>query len=112
MRYRYVTADVFTTQPYSGNPLAVVLDAQGLETAQMQRIAREFNYSETSFVLPPKDPAHTAWVRIFTPDREVPFAGHPNVGTAVCWLASGVPPDARRPIRSFSKRPRVWSGSR
>ena len=99
MRYRYVTADVFTTQPYSGNPLAVVLDAQGLETAQMQRIAREFNYSETSFVLPPKDPAHTAWVRIFTPDREVPFAGHPNVGTAVVlareWGAAGRPaPDS------------------
>lgn len=99
MRYRYVTADVFTTQPYSGNPLAVVLDAQGLETAQMQRIAREFNYSETSFVLPPKDPAHTAWVRIFTPDREVPFAGHPNVGTAVVlareMMAAGHPaPDA------------------
>lgn len=83
MHYRYVTADVFTSQAYGGNPLAVVLDAQGLSTEQMQAIAREFNYSETSFVLPPKDPEHTAWVRIFTPDREVPFAGHPNVGTAV-----------------------------
>src|SRR3546814_5552663 len=83
MRYRYVTADVFTGQAYGGNPLAVVLDAQGLDAAQMQRIAREFNYSETSFVLPPRDAAHTAWVRIFTPDREVPFAGHPNIGTAV-----------------------------
>ncbi|KRC70777.1 Trans-2,3-dihydro-3-hydroxyanthranilate isomerase [compost metagenome] len=83
MRYRYVTADVFTGHAYQGNPLAVVLDAEGLGTAQMQRIAREFNYSETSFVLPAQDPAHTARVRIFTPDREVPFAGHPNVGTAV-----------------------------
>ena len=83
MRYRYVTADVFTPQAYCGNPLAVVLDAQGLSAAQMQRIAREFGYSETSFVLPPQDPAHTAQVRIFTPDREVPFAGHPNIGTAV-----------------------------
>jgi len=83
MRYRYVTADVFTSQAYCGNPLAVVLDAAGLSTEQMQTIAREFNYSETSFVLPPKDSAHTAWVRIFTPDREMPFAGHPNVGTAV-----------------------------
>ncbi|WMD22933.1 PhzF family phenazine biosynthesis protein [Achromobacter seleniivolatilans] len=83
MRYRYVTADVFTGHAYSGNPLAVVLDAQGLEPWQMQRIAREFNYSETSFVLPAQDAAHTAWVRIFTPDREVPFAGHPNVGTAI-----------------------------
>ena len=99
MRYRYVTADVFTSKIYCGNPLAVVLDAQGLNTAQMQRIAREFNYSETSFVLPPKDAAHTAWVRIFTPDREVPFAGHPNVGTAVVlareMMTSGRPaPDA------------------
>jgi trans-2,3-dihydro-3-hydroxyanthranilate isomerase len=99
MRYRYVTADVFTSQAYGGNPLAVVFDAQGLSTAQMKRIAREFNYSETSFVLPPRDPAHTAWVRIFTPDREVPFAGHPNVGTAVVlareMAASGLTvPDA------------------
>ncbi|QKH33669.1 PhzF family phenazine biosynthesis protein [Achromobacter pestifer] len=99
MRYRYVTADVFTSQAYGGNPLAVVFDAQGLSAAQMQRIAREFNYSETSFVLPPRNPAHTAWVRIFTPDREVPFAGHPNVGTAVVlareMAASGVTvPDA------------------
>lgn len=99
MRYRYVTADVFTSQAYGGNPLAVVFDAQGLSAAQMQRIAREFNYSETSFVLPPRDPAHTAWVRIFTPDREVPFAGHPNVGTAVVlareMAASGLSvPDA------------------
>ncbi|MEN4919469.1 PhzF family phenazine biosynthesis protein [Achromobacter spanius] len=95
MRYRYVTADVFTGHAYQGNPLAVILDSQGLSTVQMQRIAREFNYSETSFVLPAKDPAHTAWVRIFTPDREVPFAGHPNVGTA--WVlareqvAAGLP---------------------
>ncbi len=99
MRYRYVTADVFTGHAYCGNPLAVVFDAQGLSTAQMQRIAREFNYSETSFVLPPEDPAHTARVRIFTPDREVPFAGHPNVGTAVVlareMAATGLPaPDA------------------
>ena len=95
MRYRYVTADVFTNRAYGGNPLAVVLDAQGLTAAQMQRIAREFNYSETSFVLPARDPAHTAWVRIFTPDREVPFAGHPNVGTAIVlareWRAAGRP---------------------
>ncbi|MBO1016905.1 PhzF family phenazine biosynthesis protein [Achromobacter sp. SD115] len=99
MRYRYVTADVFTSHAYGGNPLAVVFDAQGLSAAQMQRIAREFNYSETSFVLPPRDRAHTAWVRIFTPDREVPFAGHPNVGTAVVlareMAASGLTvPDA------------------
>jgi len=95
MRYRYVTADVFTGHAYLGNPLAVVLDAQGLGARQMQRIAREFNYSETSFVMPPQDRAHTAHVRIFTPDREVPFAGHPNVGTAVVLareqIAAGLP---------------------
>ncbi len=81
MRRRYATADVFTTQPLGGNPVAVVLDAEGLATAQMQALAAEFNYVETTFVLPPADPAHTAHVRIFTPDREVPFAGHPNIGT-------------------------------
>lgn len=67
---------------FGGNPLAVVLDAAGLTDAAMQSIALEFNYSETTFVLPPDDPAHTAKVRIFTPRTEVPFAGHPNVGTA------------------------------
>jgi trans-2,3-dihydro-3-hydroxyanthranilate isomerase len=82
MQRRYVTADVFTDTMFGGNPVAVVLDAQGLSTAQMQCIAIEFNYSETTFVLPPEDAAHTAKVRIFTPAREVPFAGHPNVGTA------------------------------
>jgi trans-2,3-dihydro-3-hydroxyanthranilate isomerase len=80
--YRYVTTDVFTEQPLAGNPLAVVLNADGLDQREMQAIATEFNYSETSFVLPPTDPAHTATVRIFTPRMEVPFAGHPNVGTA------------------------------
>ena len=82
MKRRYVTADVFTDQMFGGNPLAVVLDAEGLSTIQMQAIALEFNYSETTFVLPPDDSAHTARVRIFTPRTEVPFAGHPNVGTA------------------------------
>lgn len=78
----YVIVDVFTDQPYGGNPLAVVLEAQGLSTAQMQRIAREFGYSETTFVFPSQDAANTAQVRIFTPIREIPFAGHPNIGTA------------------------------
>lgn len=82
VKRRYATADVFTDRMFGGNPLAVVLDAAGLSTAQMQAIALEFNYSETTFVLPPDDPAHTAKVRIFTPRTEVPFAGHPNVGTA------------------------------
>jgi trans-2,3-dihydro-3-hydroxyanthranilate isomerase len=80
---RYVTVDVFTDRIFGGNPLAVVLDAQALTAAQMQSIAAEFNYSETTFVLPPSTPEHSAHVRIFTPRREVPFAGHPNVGTAV-----------------------------
>jgi trans-2,3-dihydro-3-hydroxyanthranilate isomerase len=74
--------DVFTDRAYGGNPLGVVLDAGGLSTEQMQAVAREFNYSETTFVLPPADPAHDAQVRIFTVNREIPFAGHPNVGTA------------------------------
>lgn len=82
MKRRYVTADVFTDQVFGGNPVAVVLDAEGLSAAQMQAVTCEFNYSETTFVLPPRDPAHTAWVRIFNPSREMPFAGHPNVGTA------------------------------
>src|SRR6201987_77696 len=82
MKRRYVTVDVFTDRPFGGNPLAVVLDAEGLSTAQMQAIAREFNYSETTFVLPPRDAAHDAEVRIFTVNSEIPFAGHPNVGTA------------------------------
>ena len=82
MSRRYFTADVFTETLFGGNPLAVVIDAEGLSTEQMQAIAREFNYSETTFVLPPEDPAHTAKVRIFTPGNELPFAGHPNVGTA------------------------------
>lgn len=82
MKRRYVVADVFTDKPFLGNPVAVVLDAEGLSTEQMQRIAVEFGYSETTFVLPPDDAAHTARVRIFTPSREIPFAGHPNVGTA------------------------------
>jgi trans-2,3-dihydro-3-hydroxyanthranilate isomerase len=82
MRRRYVTTDVFTDRMFGGNPLAVVLDAADLSSGQMQAIALEFNYSETTFVLPPDDPTHTAKVRLFTPRTEVPFAGHPNVGTA------------------------------
>ena len=77
----YLTVDVFTRTRFAGNPLAVVPDARGLSDAQMQRIAAEFNYSESTFVLPPEDDANTARVRIFTPTAELPFAGHPNVGT-------------------------------
>jgi trans-2,3-dihydro-3-hydroxyanthranilate isomerase len=83
MRRRFVTLDVFTSRRFTGNPLAVVLDAEGLDTAAMQAIAREFSHPETVFVSPPRDPAHRAAVRIFTPAAELPFAGHPTVGTAV-----------------------------
>src|SRR6185437_5585338 len=89
MQRRYATTDVFTDRTFGGNPLSVVLDAEGLSAAQMQAIAGEFNYSETTFVLPPDDPAHTARVRIFTPRTEVPFAGHPNVGTAFVLAQQG-----------------------
>lgn len=82
MQLDFVTVDVFTDRRFGGNPLAVIPDAAGLSADQMQAIANEFNLSETTFVLPPKDPAHTAEVRIFTPKREMQFAGHPNVGTA------------------------------
>jgi len=83
MRRRFVTLDVFTDKRYAGNPLAVVLEPDGLDTAAMHSIAREFNLSETVFVLPPEDKAHRAKIRIFTPANELPFAGHPTVGTAV-----------------------------
>ncbi|MCL6706621.1 PhzF family phenazine biosynthesis protein [Pseudomonas sp. R2.Fl] len=79
---RFHTVDVFTATRFEGNPLAVILDTEGLGDDEMQAIATEFGYSETTFVLPPGDPANTAEVRIFTPTTEVPFAGHPNVGTA------------------------------
>ncbi len=77
------TLDVFTDTRFTGNPLAVIPDAAGLDGDEMQRIAREFNLSETVFVLPPDNPAHSAKLRIFTPGRELPFAGHPTVGTAI-----------------------------
>lgn len=83
MPRRFVTLDVFTGERFAGNPLAVVLDAEGLETAGMQQIAREFNLSETVFVFPASEPRQRADIRIFTPARELPFAGHPTVGTAV-----------------------------
>ncbi|MGG5822670.1 PhzF family phenazine biosynthesis protein [Falsiroseomonas sp. HW251] len=79
--YRFVTLDVFTDTRFGGNPLAVFPDARGLSDAEMQSLAAEFNLSETTFVLPPEDPANTARVRIFAPKVELPFAGHPNVGT-------------------------------
>jgi trans-2,3-dihydro-3-hydroxyanthranilate isomerase len=95
MQRRYITVDVFTDRAFGGNPLAVVLDAGGLSTAQMQAIASEFNYSETTFVLPPRDGAHDAQVRIFTVTNEIPFAGHPNVGTAFVLATQASQPPAR-----------------
>lgn len=83
MRLKFHTLDVFTTQRFGGNPLAVVLDADGLSAEAMQAVAREFNLSETVFVMTPANPGHTARIRIFTPAAELPFAGHPTVGTAI-----------------------------
>ena len=88
MRYRYFTCDVFTDTRFGGNQLAVLPEADGLSDEQMQQIAREFNFSETTFVLPPQE-GHDRRVRIFTPPREVPFAGHPNIGTAFVLATSG-----------------------
>jgi len=82
MQVEFVTTDVFTDRQFGGNPLAVVSNGTGLSTSQMQAIAAEFNLAETTFVLPPEKPENTAKVRIFTPRAELPFAGHPNVGTA------------------------------
>jgi len=86
---RFVTADVFTPTPFAGNQLAVVFGADGLPTATLQAITREFNYSETTFVFAPETPGTTRRVRIFTPGREVPFAGHPTLGTAHVLAATG-----------------------
>jgi trans-2,3-dihydro-3-hydroxyanthranilate isomerase len=83
MRYRYATLDVFTQTPLAGNPLAVVFDADGIAPERMQAVAREFNLSETVFVLKPEAEIHRGRLRIFTPGRELPFAGHPTIGTAV-----------------------------
>ncbi len=92
--YEFVTVNVFTGTRFAGNPLAVVLEAAGLGDAEMQAIAAEFNLSETAFVLPPDDPRHHARVRIFSRTAEMPFAGHPNVGTGfVLASMAGDPPD-------------------
>ncbi len=94
-QYEFVTIDVFTDRRFGGNPLAVVLGAEGLSDAEMQSLAAEFNYSETTFVLAPADPAHTARVRIFNRRKEMDFAGHPNVGTGLVLAA-------RRPEARFT----------
>src|SRR3954454_25127798 len=83
MKYRYATLDVFTNRRFAGNPLAVVFNADGIESATMQAVAGEANYPETGFVLKPEAPGSTATVRIFAPGMELTFAGHPTVGTAL-----------------------------
>jgi len=88
----FAQIDVFTTTPYHGNPVAVVLDAAGLDDAQMQRFAHWTNLSETTFVLPPSTPEADYRVRIFTPTLELPFAGHPTLGTCHAWLGAGGTP--------------------
>ena len=86
---RYITTDVFTGVRFGGNPLAVIPDATGIPEELLLPIAKEFNYSETTFVYPPEQSEHTRRVRIFTPGGEVPFAGHPTIGTAIVLAATG-----------------------
>jgi trans-2,3-dihydro-3-hydroxyanthranilate isomerase len=100
VQYSFLVCDVFTQSSFGGNPLAVVLDAQGLSSEQMQNIAREFNYSETTFVLPPQRGGDFQ-VRIFTPSSEVPFAGHPNIGTAFVLAKKGL---VKTPIVVFEEK--------
>lgn len=88
MRYRYYLCDVFTDLRFGGNQLAVVPEADGLSDEQMQQITREFNFSETTFVFP-SESGHTRRVRIYTPTKEIPFAGHPNIGTAFTLASTG-----------------------
>lgn len=89
MDVAFEQVDVFTDRPFAGNALCVILDATGLSGEQMQAIAREMNLSETTFVLPPTDPQAAYWMRIFTPAKEIPFAGHPSVGTAYVMARAG-----------------------
>lgn len=96
MARRYAIYDVFTETPLGGNPLAIVFDAEGLDGAAMQAIAREFNLSETVFVQPAENPAHSARLRIFTPNSELVFAGHPTVGTAIALAEQQPQGEARR----------------
>ena len=118
--YRYRVVDVFTTQPLEGNPLAVFPEASGLDDVTMQKIAREMNLSETVFVVPASRASLAAGVRIFTPTRELPFAGHPTVGTSFVLLDEGVVPAGTKqfvleekvgpvPIRvETGERPLIW----
>ncbi len=89
----FLIYDVFSNEAFGGNQLAIIPDATSLPEEDLQRIAREFNFSETTFVFPPEDAAHTAKVRIFTPTMEIPFAGHPVIGTAVALSDEGTAPN-------------------
>ena len=103
MKVEFFTCDVFTRSRYGGTQLAVIPDARGLTPVQMQQIALEFNYSETTFVFPPEQ-GHDRKVRIFTPAREVPFAGHPNIGTAFVLASMGLLGDlAGRSVVAFEE---------
>ena len=110
MQRPFSQVDVFSPEPFLGNPVAVVLDGQGLTTAQMQRFARWTNLSETTFVLPPDAPGADYLVRIFTPAAELPFAGHPTLGTCHAWLERAVTLRAR-PTGSSSSARRAWCPS-
>lgn len=99
MQYRYYTADVFTDRAFGGNQLAVIPQAQGLDADRMQQVAKEFNYAETVFAFEAENPKHAAKLRIFTPGREVPFAGHPTVGAAHVLASIG-----RIPLQGESTR--------
>src|SRR6478735_161633 len=100
MSRRFVQVDVFGKRPFLGNPLAVVLDAEGISDETMATIARWTNLSETTFVLPPTTDAADYRVRIFSLERELPFAGHPRLGTCHAWLeAGGVPRDAEQIVQ-------------
>ncbi|GGC34010.1 PhzF family phenazine biosynthesis protein [Brevibacterium sediminis] len=89
---RFAQVDVFSAVPFHGNPVAVIVDADGLDEEQMARIANWTNLSETTFILPPADPTADYRLRIFTPHRELPFAGHPTLGSAAAWLDAGGAP--------------------
>jgi PhzF family phenazine biosynthesis protein len=96
---RFTQVDVFTARPLKGNPLAVVVDGEGLSDAEMQAFANWTNLSETTFLLPPTDPAADYRVRIFTTVRELPFAGHPTLGSCHAWLAAGGQPKGERVVQ-------------
>jgi len=126
MTHPFSLVDVFANAPFTGNPLAVITGAEGLDSAQMQRIAQWLNLSETTFLLPPEHKDADYKVRIFTLERELPFAGHPTLGTCHTWLAAGGKPKGRHIVQecgaglinikrdaqrlAFAAPPRIRSG--